>query len=205
VAGSPGATGPTGPQGPAGPMGVGLGTVVDNLGQVIGTLQSTSAGFSNVIMSVNGQSVVVQLGSAGFVLSNNIYFFHQGPNCAGPRYFSVGDWFVNNTNNYADLIGPLDLGSIPPLGEIQYGASYIVYEQTPLQSPTFCGVCPDCGGQCATETNDGNTDSIEGFNGSDPSQPGGCSGVHAETQITGSFASPGFLPLSSFQPPFALQ
>jgi hypothetical protein len=206
VAGSPGATGPTGPQGPAGPMGVGLGTVVDNLGQVIGTLQSTSSGYSNVIMSVNGQSVVVQLGSAGFALSN-IYFLHQGPNCTGPRYFSLGNWFLQGSTNGGYIYGPLDLGSIPPSGEVEGGASYIVYEQTPLSSMTFCGAgSGELSSQCYTESNDGNTDSIESINGGyNPSQPGSCSGVPAGTQIIGSFASPGILPLSSFQVPFGLQ
>lgn len=99
--GSAGADGPVGPVGPAGamgpvgPQGFGSLRVVDSTGKTIGpaavpTLVSNGpTDHSAVALQIGTDWVPLRISTEGFIASDasQFYFYHDTPDCTGPRYF----------------------------------------------------------------------------------------------------------------------
>lgn len=104
-----GPQGPTGPLGSTGPQGLGTLLLVDASGHTIGTYD---AGQSAIILVGN---VRVEIGADGSGFQpSSIDFWHDSPDCSGPRYlpdpdpalFTFGETTDSKTAFYAQLGSP---------------------------------------------------------------------------------------------------
>ena len=90
-----GPVGPVGAMGPTGPRGFGSLRVVDSTGKTLGpssipTLVSNNAAdHSAVALQIGADWVPLRISVEGFVASDaaQFYFYHDTPDCSGPRYF----------------------------------------------------------------------------------------------------------------------
>jgi hypothetical protein len=98
--GAPGPQGPTGPQGERGPQGENALTIVDSLGQRVGSpnpYKDPQTIMWDVAVDLGGQLVALTADGDGFHPStDNLAFIYASADCSGTRYMGTGGSLIAN-------------------------------------------------------------------------------------------------------------